>query len=67
MRQRPPPHRRRHRPCERQWRPRYPGSTLTDNGTVFTNRLSGGQGGRNKFENELRRRGVTQINSTPTT
>jgi hypothetical protein len=32
---------------------------------VFTTRLSGGQGGRNGFENELHRLGVTQINSTP--
>jgi Integrase core domain len=32
---------------------------------VFTTRLSGGKGGRNGFENELRRLGVTQINSTP--
>jgi integrase-like protein len=32
---------------------------------VFTTRLSGGKGGRNQLENELRRLGVTQINSTP--
>ncbi|MCV7400448.1 transposase [Mycobacterium fragae] len=32
---------------------------------VFTTRLAGGKGGRNAFENELRRLGVTQINSTP--
>ena len=32
---------------------------------VFTTRLAGGKGGRNGFENELRRLGVTQINSTP--
>jgi transposase InsO family protein len=42
-----------------------PASTLTDNGMVFTTRLSGGKGGRNAFENELRRLGITQINSTP--
>jgi transposase InsO family protein/transposase-like protein len=42
-----------------------PASTLTDNGMVFTTRLSGGKGGRNSFENELRRLGVVQINSTP--
>ena len=42
-----------------------PASTLTDNGMVFTTRLSGGKGGRNHLENELRRLGVTQINSTP--
>ena len=42
-----------------------PASTLTDNGMVFTTRLAGGKGGRNAFENELRRLGITQINSTP--
>jgi transposase InsO family protein len=42
-----------------------PASTLTDNGMVFTTRLSGGKGGRNQLENELRRLGITQINSTP--
>jgi transposase InsO family protein len=45
-----------------------PASTLTDNGMVFTTRLSGGRRGagtRNGFETELRRLGVTQINSTP--
>jgi transposase InsO family protein len=42
-----------------------PASTLTDNGMVFTTRLSGGKGGRNAFEHELRRRGVTQKNSRP--
>jgi hypothetical protein len=42
-----------------------PASTLTDNGMVFTTRLSGGKGGRNGLENELRRLGVVQINSTP--
>ncbi len=42
-----------------------PASTLTDNGMVFTTRLSGGKGGRNGFENELHRLGITQINSTP--
>ena len=42
-----------------------PASTLTDNGMVFTTRLSGGKGGRNGFEKELRDLGVTQINSTP--
>ena len=36
-----------------------PASTLTDNGMVFTTRLSGGTtGGRNGFETELRRLGV---------
>jgi transposase InsO family protein len=42
-----------------------PASTLTDNGMVFTTRLSGGKGGRNGFEAELRRLGVTQKNSRP--
>ncbi len=45
-----------------------PASTLTDNGMVFTTRLSGGKRGagtRNGFETELRRLGVKQINSTP--
>ncbi|MGX9789637.1 IS481 family transposase [Mycobacterium sp. MMS18-G62] len=42
-----------------------PASTLTDNGMVFTTRLSGGKGGRNGFEHQLRRLGVVQINSTP--
>jgi transposase InsO family protein len=42
-----------------------PASTLTDNGMVFTTRLAGGKGGRNAFENELRRLDITQINSTP--
>ena len=32
---------------------------------VFTTRLSGGQGGRNGFEHELRRRGITQKNGRP--
>jgi transposase InsO family protein len=42
-----------------------PASTLTDNGMVFTTRLSGGIGGRNGFETELRRLGVAQKNSRP--
>jgi transposase InsO family protein len=46
-----------------------PASTLTDNGMVFTTRLSGGSlngtRGRNSFEHELRRLGVTQKNSRP--
>jgi hypothetical protein len=42
-----------------------PASTLTDNGMVFTTRLSGGRGGRNALEHELRRLHVTQKNSTP--
>jgi transposase InsO family protein len=42
-----------------------PASTLTDNGMVFTTRLAGGKGGRNAFEHQLRRLGVTQKNSRP--
>ncbi|MGH3481157.1 MAG: IS481 family transposase [Nocardioidaceae bacterium] len=42
-----------------------PAATLTDNGMVFTTRLSGGKGGRNAFEHELRRLGVVQKNSRP--
>jgi transposase InsO family protein len=42
-----------------------PASTLTDNGMVFTTRLSGGKGGRNAPETELRARNVTQKNSRP--
>jgi len=45
-----------------------PASTLTDNGMVFTTRLSGGNRGaatRNGFEHELRKLGVTQKNSRP--
>jgi transposase InsO family protein len=42
-----------------------PASTLTDNGMVFTTRLSGGKGGRNGLEHELRRLGVRQKNGKP--
>jgi transposase InsO family protein len=42
-----------------------PASTLTDNGMVYTVRLSGGRGGRNSFEDELRRRHIVQKNSRP--
>jgi transposase InsO family protein len=42
-----------------------PASTLTDNGMVFTTRYSGGKGGRNGFEHELRKLGVVQKNSRP--
>lgn len=41
-----------------------PASTLTDNGMVFTTRLSGGRGGRNALEHELRRLHITQ-NAAP--
>jgi len=42
-----------------------PTSTLTDNGMVYTVRLSGRRGGRNSFEDELRRRHIVQKNSRP--
>jgi transposase InsO family protein len=42
-----------------------PASTLTDNGLVFTTRFSGGRGGRNALEHELRKLGVIQKNSRP--
>jgi len=45
-----------------------PASTLTDNGMVFTTRLSQGKKGagtRNGFETELRRLGVVQKNGHP--
>ena len=42
-----------------------PASTLTDNGMVFTTRFSGGRGGRNGLENELRHLGVQQKNGKP--
>jgi transposase InsO family protein len=42
-----------------------PASTLTDNGMVFTTRLSGGKGGRNGFEHLLDSLGAIQKNSRP--
>ncbi|HEY1666062.1 MAG TPA: helix-turn-helix domain-containing protein [Trebonia sp.] len=42
-----------------------PASTLTDNDMVFTTRLSGGRGGRNGLEHELRRLGIKQKNGKP--
>ena len=42
-----------------------PYSTLTDNAMVYTTRFAGGKGGRNGFEAQLHRHGITQINSTP--
>lgn len=42
-----------------------PASTLTDNGMVFTTRLSGGRGGRGGLEHELRRLHITQKNGQP--
>jgi transposase InsO family protein len=44
---------------------RVPASTLTGDGMVFTTRLSGGKGGRNALEHELRRLGVKQKNGKP--
>jgi transposase InsO family protein len=45
----------------------YPASTLTDNGMVYTVRFAGGRGGRTQLEHELRRLGIVQKNSRPTT
>jgi hypothetical protein len=42
-----------------------PASTLTDNGMVFTTRLAGGRGGRNRFEHLLDSLGIVQKNSRP--
>ncbi|MGW5190601.1 integrase core domain-containing protein [Kribbella sp. NPDC004138] len=42
-----------------------PASTLTDNGMVYTTRLSGGKGGRNGLETELRKLNIIQKNSRP--
>jgi transposase InsO family protein len=42
-----------------------PASVLSDNGMVYTTRYSGGRGGRNAFEHQLRRLGVVQKNSRP--
>jgi transposase InsO family protein len=42
-----------------------PASALTDNGMVFTTRFSGGRGGRNGLEAELRRLGIQQKNGRP--
>lgn len=42
-----------------------PASTLTDNGMVYTTRLSGGRGGRNAFEHTLAALGITQKNGHP--
>lgn len=43
----------------------YPASVLTDNGLVYTTRFSGGRGGRNGLETELRRLDIAQKNSRP--
>jgi hypothetical protein len=42
-----------------------PAPALTGNGMVFTTRLSGGRGGRNALEHELRRLGIRQKNGKP--
>jgi hypothetical protein len=42
-----------------------PASALTDNGMVFTTRFSGGRGGRNGLEADLRRLGIRQKNGRP--
>jgi transposase InsO family protein len=43
----------------------YPASVLTDNGMVYTTRFSGGRGGRNHLEFELRVLNIVQKNSRP--
>ena len=43
----------------------YPASVLTDNGLVYTTRFSGGRGGRNGLETELRRLDIVQKNTRP--
>ena len=43
----------------------FPASTLTDNGMVYTTRLSGGKGGRNAFETLIADLGITQKNGSP--
>jgi transposase InsO family protein len=42
-----------------------PAPALTDSGMVFTTRFSGGRGGRNGLENDLRRLGIEQKNGKP--
>lgn len=41
----------------------FPASVLTDNAMVYTTRLAGGQGGRNRFERTLMDHGITQKHS----
>lgn len=43
----------------------FPGSTLTDNGLVYTARFAGGRGGLNGFERTLRDLGIVQKNGMP--
>lgn len=41
----------------------FPASVLTDNGMVYTTRLSGGKGGRNRYERTLMDLNITQKHS----
>ena len=62
------PGHRAHRTAGIPWRRAQhgiPASTLTEGGMVVTARLSGGKGGRNALEHELRRLGITQKNGKP--
>jgi transposase InsO family protein len=43
----------------------FPASVLTDNGMVYTTRLSGGKGGRNRFERTLQDLNIIQKHSRP--
>jgi transposase InsO family protein len=43
----------------------FPASMLTDNGMVYTTRLSGGKGGRNRLERTLGDLNITQKHSRP--
>lgn len=47
------------------WQTDFTHYRLADNGMVFTARLSGGRGGRNALEHELRRLHVNQKNAAP--
>ena len=43
----------------------FPASVLTDNGLVYTTRLAGGRGGRNRLETLLESLGIDQKHSRP--
>ena len=43
----------------------FPASVLTDNGLVYTTRLAGGRGGRNRLETLLESLGIEQKHSRP--
>jgi len=43
----------------------FPASVLTDNGMVYTTRLSGGKGGRNRFERTLQQLRIVHKHSRP--